>query len=158
MTINFTVFFGCLFPGVPDNSVKADVHGIIQGLPVPWPLHDPDACHSSGLTCPLQPGNNYHYTSNIEVLKSYPKVSSSLQTKYVFMPYQIVADVWKTWRRYSISESQNSVILRSMFHLQFIRLSSCTSSNVDLFADMICDILICEKPKTIMYLIAEENI
>jgi hypothetical protein len=75
ITFNFPAFFGCLFPGVPDNSVKADVHGIIQGLPVPWPLHDPDACHSSGLTCPLQPGNNYHYTSNIEVLKSYPKVS-----------------------------------------------------------------------------------
>jgi hypothetical protein len=120
--------------------VKADVHGVIQGLPVPWPLHDPDACHLSGLTCPLQPGNNYHYTSNIQVLKSYPRVSSSLQTKHVFMLHQIVADVWKTWRRYSISESQNSAIL-SRFHLQFIRLSSCISPHIDLFADLTCDIL-----------------
>jgi hypothetical protein len=84
---------GCLFPGVADNSVKAEVHGIIQGLPVPWPLHDPNACHLSGLTCPLQPGNNYHYTATFSVLKSYPKVSSSLQTEYVFMPHQIVAVV-----------------------------------------------------------------
>jgi hypothetical protein len=127
--------------------VKADVHGIIQGLPVPWPLHDPDACHSSGLTCPLQPGNNYHYTSAIQVLKSYPKVSSSLQTKYVFMPHQIVADVWKTWRRYSNSESPTSLILRSRFHLQFIRLSSCISPNIDLFADMTCDILYVKNQK-----------
>jgi len=72
---------GCLFPGVPDNSVKAEVHGIIQGLPVPWPLHDPDACHLSGLTCPLQPGNVYHYTATFLVLKTYPRVSS-LQTTY----------------------------------------------------------------------------
>jgi len=91
VTFNFPAFLGCLFPGVVDNSVKADVHGIIQGLPIPWPLHDPNACHLSGLTCPLQPGNNYHYTATFPVLKTYPKVSSSLQTEYVFMPYQIVA-------------------------------------------------------------------
>jgi Niemann-Pick C2 protein len=108
VTFNFPAFLGCLFPGVTDNSVKAGVHGIIQGLPIPWPLHDPNACHLSGLTCPLQPGNNYHYTATFPVLKSYPKVSSFLQTEYVFMPYQIVADVWKTWRRYLISEIQNS--------------------------------------------------
>ena len=66
---------GCLFPGVTDNSVTAAVHGIIQGLPIPWPLHDPNACHLSGLTCPLQPGNNYHYTTIISVLKTYPKIS-----------------------------------------------------------------------------------
>ena len=60
---------------VTDNSVTAAVHGIIQGLPVPWPLHDPNACHLSGLTCPLQLGNNYHYTTIISVLKTYPKIS-----------------------------------------------------------------------------------
>jgi Niemann-Pick C2 protein len=59
---------------VADNSVKAEVHGIIQGVPVPFPLHDPDACHLSGLTCPLKPGNNYHYTATLPVLKSYPKI------------------------------------------------------------------------------------
>ena len=80
--------------------MKAEVHGIIQGVPVPFPLHDPDACHLSGLTCPLEPGNNYHYTATLPVLGSYPKVSSSLQAENIFMPQQIVADVWKTWRRY----------------------------------------------------------
>lgn len=59
---------------VTDNSVKARVHGIIQGIPVPWPLHDPDACHLSGLTCPLQPGTNYHYRATFPVLKSYPTI------------------------------------------------------------------------------------
>jgi len=100
ITFNFPAFLVCLFPGVADNSVKAEVHGIIQGVPVPFPLHDPDACHLSGLTCPLKPGNNYHYTATLPVLKSYPKVSSSLQAENVFMPHQIVADVWKTWRMY----------------------------------------------------------
>ncbi|GFG32564.1 hypothetical protein Cfor_12345 [Coptotermes formosanus] len=59
---------------VTDNNVTAEVHGIIQGLPIPWPLPDPNACHSSGLTCPLQPGNNYHYTATFPVLKSYPRI------------------------------------------------------------------------------------
>jgi hypothetical protein len=52
---------------------------------VPFPLDDPDACHSSGLTCPLQPGNNYHYTKTSVVKKYSPKVSSSLQTVYSYV-------------------------------------------------------------------------
>jgi hypothetical protein len=76
---------GFLSPDVQDTSVQADVHGVIQGVPIPWPLHDADACHLSGLTCPLQPGNNYHYTKTFLVLKSYPKVSSSLQTVYSYV-------------------------------------------------------------------------
>jgi hypothetical protein len=46
----------------------------------------------SGLTCPLQPGTNYHYRATFPVLKSYPTVSSSLQTEYVFMPHQRLAN------------------------------------------------------------------
>jgi len=114
ITFNFPAFLGCLFPGVADNSVKAVVHGIIQGLPVPFPLHDPNACHSSGLTCPLMPGQTYHYTASFPVLKSYPKVSSSLQTEYVFMPLQMFGRLGEGTK--IISEIQNSVILRSRFH------------------------------------------
>jgi len=68
---------------VVDNSVKADVHGIIQGLPIPWPLHDPNACHLSGLTCPLQPGNNYNYTATFPVLKTYPKMSLNVKWELI---------------------------------------------------------------------------
>ncbi|PNF14713.1 hypothetical protein B7P43_G09346 [Cryptotermes secundus] len=65
---------------VTDNSVKAEVHGIIQGLPIPWPVQNPNACQSSGLTCPLEPGNKYHYTATFRILQSYPTMH--LQVKW----------------------------------------------------------------------------
>jgi hypothetical protein len=71
--------YWCIFSDVTDNTVKADVHAIIQGIPVPvpWPIDNPDACQSSGLKCPLQPGNNYHYTASFPVKTSYPTVSTA---------------------------------------------------------------------------------
>lgn len=60
---------------VVDSSVKADVHGIIQGVPIPWNIPSPDACVNSGLTCPLQPGQQYHYTKTFLILNAYPKMS-----------------------------------------------------------------------------------
>lgn len=76
VTFDVLVILAYVFSDVTDSSVKAEVHGIIQGVPVPWPVHNPDACQSSGLICPLQPGNDYHYTSTFGILKSYPTVSA----------------------------------------------------------------------------------
>lgn len=57
--------------------MKIDVHGIIMGVPMPFPLENPNAC-SNGLTCPLEKDKTTHYTASLPVLKSYPKVDFNL--------------------------------------------------------------------------------
>lgn len=56
-------------------EVTAVVHGIIQGVEMPFPLKNPDACVDSGVACPLQKDINYEYIQTLQVLKIYPKVS-----------------------------------------------------------------------------------
>lgn len=57
-------------------EVSTVVHGIIQGVEMPFPLKNPDACLDSGLACPLQKDVNYEYVQTLPVLKIYPKVST----------------------------------------------------------------------------------
>jgi len=59
---------------VESSSAKAVVHGIIAGVPIPFPLPQSDACQDSGLTCPLQNGVNNTYTTTLPISKSYPKI------------------------------------------------------------------------------------
>ncbi|XP_077869556.1 NPC intracellular cholesterol transporter 2-like, partial [Saccoglossus kowalevskii] len=57
------------------NATKATsvVHGIIGGVPIPFPLPHPDACTgASPLPCPLSAGTQYTYTSTLSILQSYP--------------------------------------------------------------------------------------
>ncbi|XP_072945256.1 ecdysteroid-regulated 16 kDa protein-like [Epargyreus clarus] len=61
-------------PSKDVKSVTTEVHGVIMGLPVPFPLPEPDACQNNGLTCPLKAGQEFHYKATLPVLKSYPKV------------------------------------------------------------------------------------
>ncbi|XP_046370785.1 NPC intracellular cholesterol transporter 2-like [Haliotis rufescens] len=56
------------------TSATAVVHGIIAGVPVPFPLDNPQACKDSGLTCPLKTGTGYKYKSVIPVKSYYPDV------------------------------------------------------------------------------------
>lgn len=61
------------------TDVTAVVHGVLSGVPVPFPISHPDACgdKDSGLTCPLTAaGGPYTYTATFFVEKAYPKVSS----------------------------------------------------------------------------------
>lgn len=55
------------------TKVSAVVHGIVMGIEMPFNLPNSDGC-SSGLTCPIQKGTNYEYSTTLPVLKSYPKV------------------------------------------------------------------------------------
>lgn len=59
-------------------EVTTVVHGIIQGVEMPFPLKNPDACLDSGLACPIQKDINYAYMQTLQVLKIYPKVSARL--------------------------------------------------------------------------------
>lgn len=61
-------------PSAAVDKAKAVVHGIIAGVPLPFPLDNADACKDSGLTCPLASGGSFTYKQDIFVQKSFPKV------------------------------------------------------------------------------------
>nr|KAG5700889.1 hypothetical protein BaRGS_012296 [Batillaria attramentaria] len=56
-------------------TLKTVVHGVVAGLPVPFPVENPDACKGSNVTCPLQSGKTYTYSSVIYVSPSYPQIT-----------------------------------------------------------------------------------
>jgi len=56
------------------TSAKAVVHGIVAGVPVPFPIPNPDGCKDSGLTCPLKKGTQYTYSTKIPVKPEYPSI------------------------------------------------------------------------------------
>lgn len=56
------------------DKVKSVAHGVILGIPIEFPLPNPDACKNCGLTCPLEKGKNYEYLTTLPILSSYPKV------------------------------------------------------------------------------------
>lgn len=61
------------------KQVKAVVHGIVADVPIFFPLPQPDACKNSGLKCPLQKGASYTYSSVLDIKKTYPKISLTVQ-------------------------------------------------------------------------------
>lgn len=50
------------------------MHGIIKGVPMPFPFEHSNACRNSNLTCPLEAGKTYTYTQTMNVLRSYPQL------------------------------------------------------------------------------------
>lgn len=64
-----------LFIGGDIKAVKAVVHGIVAGIPIPFPVPNPDACKNSNLVCPLKSGQTYVYQDVIPVATTYPTVS-----------------------------------------------------------------------------------
>lgn len=59
--------------------VHTSVHGIVAGLEMPFEVKHPDACHGTGLTCPLAPGP-HTYTYSLFVDHNKPKVSVEAAT------------------------------------------------------------------------------
>lgn len=60
------------------KSLKAVVHGVIGGVPIPFPVPQSDAC-KSGVTCPVQSGENYTYNNKFNVRNSYPPVAVTVK-------------------------------------------------------------------------------
>ncbi|XP_035206801.1 NPC intracellular cholesterol transporter 2-like [Stegodyphus dumicola] len=56
------------------KTLKAVVHGIISGVPLPFPLPQPDGC-KSGVSCPVQKGQSYTYANKLKVKNSYPPLA-----------------------------------------------------------------------------------
>ena len=67
ITVNFT-------SGESTDQAYADVHGILAGVPVEFPLPQKDAC-KSGVACPVEKGASYVYVATLPILKAYPAVS-----------------------------------------------------------------------------------
>ena len=70
ITVNFTTTEST-------SQLFADVHGIVAGVPVEFPLPQKDACEGgkSGINCPIKSGGNYTYVASLPILKAYPPIS-----------------------------------------------------------------------------------
>lgn len=66
----------CLLQAVPSQESTAVVHGVIAGVPIPFAIPIVDGC-KSGIECPIQNGQTYHYVATLPVKDEYPAVSSS---------------------------------------------------------------------------------
>uniref|UniRef100_A0A0P4W5I0 MD-2-related lipid-recognition domain-containing protein n=1 Tax=Scylla olivacea TaxID=85551 RepID=A0A0P4W5I0_SCYOL len=61
-------------PKFQTKRVKAQVHGVIHQMSVPFMLQNPNGCVHSGLQCPLNAGEKYTYTASLPVRNIYPSI------------------------------------------------------------------------------------
>ncbi|XP_069008234.1 NPC intracellular cholesterol transporter 2-like [Embiotoca jacksoni] len=59
--------------GVMSTTSTAVVHGIIAGVPIPFPIPVGDGC-KSGIQCPIQKQQMYHYQTTLPVRSEYPAI------------------------------------------------------------------------------------
>ncbi|CAL8286555.1 unnamed protein product [Lota lota] len=58
---------------VESQTSKAIVHGVIAGVPIPFPIPIEDGC-KSGIACPIQKETNYNYVNDLPVKTEYPSI------------------------------------------------------------------------------------
>ncbi|XP_061898063.1 NPC intracellular cholesterol transporter 2-like [Entelurus aequoreus] len=58
---------------VVSKTSKALVHGVIGGVPIPFPIPIQDGCES-GIKCPIQKEEGYHYVNALPVKTEYPAI------------------------------------------------------------------------------------
>ncbi|XP_039088286.1 NPC intracellular cholesterol transporter 2 [Hyaena hyaena] len=58
---------------IASQKSKAVVYGIVMGLPVPFPIPEPDGC-KSGISCPIQKDKTYSYLNKLPVKNEYPSI------------------------------------------------------------------------------------
>ncbi|XP_013868332.1 epididymal secretory protein E1 [Austrofundulus limnaeus] len=67
-TVNVT------FSSVVDTPKStAVVHGIVAAIPIPFPIPVEDGC-KSGIQCPIQKQQMYHYVATLPVKSEYPAI------------------------------------------------------------------------------------
>ncbi|KAM4542693.1 NPC intracellular cholesterol transporter 2-like [Odontesthes bonariensis] len=64
--------------GVESKTSTAVVHGIIAGVHVPFPIPNGDGC-KSGIECPIQKQQTYHYQTALPVKSEYPAIKLVVQ-------------------------------------------------------------------------------
>uniref|UniRef100_UPI0037E89005 NPC intracellular cholesterol transporter 2-like n=1 Tax=Semicossyphus pulcher TaxID=241346 RepID=UPI0037E89005 len=58
---------------VQSQTSTAVIHGVIAGVPVPYPIPNEDGC-KSGIKCPIQPQQTYNYVNELPVKPEYPAI------------------------------------------------------------------------------------
>jgi len=61
------------------SKITAVVHGIIEGIPMAFPLPNPNACLESGLVCPIVKQSTNEYTQTLEVKSIYPSIKLTVK-------------------------------------------------------------------------------
>lgn len=59
--------------GTQSENSSATVYGILAGLPVFFPIPEPDGC-KSGINCPIQKDKTYSYLNKLPVKSEYPSI------------------------------------------------------------------------------------
>ena len=71
---NYTVMVNFMMTETT-NEANAKAWGILDGVAVPYPLPNPDACKgNNGITCPLEENKKMTYKATLPVLKEFPSV------------------------------------------------------------------------------------
>ena len=63
------------------KTLKAVVHGVIAGIPIPFPLPNAEAC-GKNLECPVTAGTSVTYFEGLPVKPIYPTVIFSTTISY----------------------------------------------------------------------------
>ena len=61
-------------PNKPVTAMQATLHGVIAGIPVPFPLPESDGCKLSGDSCPISAGTEVTFAEGLDVKSSYPAI------------------------------------------------------------------------------------
>ncbi|XP_046567391.1 NPC intracellular cholesterol transporter 2-like isoform X2 [Haliotis rubra] len=64
----------CFTAPASSNNLTAEIDGVVAGIPVKFPMPNPNGCYQSGIGCPISKGQTYCYTNNLAVLPSYPSI------------------------------------------------------------------------------------
>jgi len=60
---------------VNTTSLRAKIHGIVAGIPIPFHCPQENACENSNIECPIVAGKVYNYVVQLPVRASYPRVN-----------------------------------------------------------------------------------
>nr|XP_020446446.1 epididymal secretory protein E1 [Monopterus albus] len=63
---------------VQSETSKAYVYGMVAGIPVPFPIPENDGC-KSGVTCPIQMKQIYHYVATLPIKPEYPTIKVTVK-------------------------------------------------------------------------------
>ncbi|KAM6960884.1 NPC intracellular cholesterol transporter 2-like [Aplochiton taeniatus] len=58
---------------VESKTSTAVVHGVVAGIPIPFPIPVEDGC-KSGIACPIMSQKSYHYVNQLPVKAEYPAI------------------------------------------------------------------------------------
>lgn len=75
LTINFT-------SNVTSQSLTAKAYGVVEHVPIPFPLPKTDAC-TCGVKCPIQPQGQYVYQASFLVKEAYPSISLNVKWELI---------------------------------------------------------------------------